>query len=166
MDQSSFLKLTTQLEVSIIWPHVSITPPPVKWVVEKKHQHLLGVTYVLIFKSRTPKILWSYDVRLINSLPSKLLNYKCLFTLLYYDIPDYSSITIFSSLVYACSHPLHRTKLDFRLRKCIYLGLKFGVKGSILYDISNRNIFLFRDTIYFEHIFPFKQNQHPSSSIP
>lgn len=63
--------------------------------------------------------------------------------------------------MFACSLPIHRTKLDSRSNKCIFLGFKQGVKGYILYDIKTRNIFISRDTVFSEHIFPY-QSPTPS----
>lgn len=72
---------------------------------------------------------------------------------------------IFGCLVYACSSKRNHTKLDPRSCKCMYLGTKHGVKGNILYDINNMNIFISRDTIFFEHIFPYTHNNNDTTSI-
>lgn len=76
-------------------------------LVERQHQHLFGVTHVLLFQSHLPKLFWSYTpshvVHLINSLPYKMPSYKSHFNFLYNDMPDYSNIRTFGCLVYACS---------------------------------------------------------------
>lgn len=58
-------------------------------------------------------------------------------------------------------HPLFKitTKLDSRARKCVLLGYKSGVKGEILLDFNNRQIFLSRNVIYHEDVFPYKGSQ-------
>ncbi|MCH79433.1 flavonol sulfotransferase-like protein [Trifolium medium] len=61
----------------------------------------------------------------------------------------------------------HRQKLDSRSRKCVTLGFKSGVKGHILFDLHSREIFISRDVVFFEHIFPYAssiQHKHAKSS--
>lgn len=108
---------------------------PISCLVGRKHQHLLGVIHALLFQSNLPKLFWSYAlsyvVHMIKRLPSKLLDYNCLFQLVFHVLPDYCSIKTFGCLVYTCRSIICRTKLDSRSRKCIYFGIKHGVKGFI-----------------------------------
>ena len=98
---------------------------PAKWVSWKEASTPPLGARALLFQSNTPKIFRSYAlsyiVHLINKRP-KLLHYKCPDTFLYNDIHDYSNIKTFGCLVYACSHPFHKSKLDSMSRKCVYLG--------------------------------------------
>ncbi|GAU20755.1 hypothetical protein TSUD_239490 [Trifolium subterraneum] len=52
----------------------------------------------------------------------------------------------------------NRHKLDSRSRKCLTLGFKTGVKGHILFDLQSKEIFISRDVVFFEHIFPFSNS--------
>ncbi|KAI5391404.1 hypothetical protein KIW84_076273 [Lathyrus oleraceus] len=59
----------------------------------------------------------------------------------------------------------NRKKLDSRSRKCINLGHKPGVKGHLLFDLHNKELFISRDVVFFESHFPYKHNLPlPSSS--
>jgi len=49
-----------------------------------------------------------------------------------------------------------RTKLELKARKCIFLGYKNGIKGYIVLDTNNREIFINRNVIFYEKIFPYK----------
>ncbi|KAI5434750.1 hypothetical protein KIW84_021536 [Lathyrus oleraceus] len=58
----------------------------------------------------------------------------------------------------------NRKKLDSRSRKCINLGHKPGVKGHLLFDLHNKELFISRDVVFFESDFPYKHNPPPPSS--
>ena len=40
-------------------------------------------------------------------------------------------------------------------KKCVFLGYPFWVKGYKVYDLSTKSVFIFRDVIFHENIFPF-----------
>lgn len=123
--------------------------------VERKHQGR-----ALLFQSKLPKQYWSYAILhatyIINRVPSPLLENK-------------SPYTVFGSLCYASTLHAHRTKLEPRARKCVFLGYKTGVKGCALLDLNNKGVlyliliikelFLSRDVTFHENILPYKSTQ-------
>lgn len=147
-----------------------VDTPQQNGLVERNHQHLLEVTRAIIFQYKLPDFFWSralsYVFYIINHLPSRLLQYKCLFTLTYHVTPDYSLMITFGCLVFSCSTKHSRTKLVSRYHKCIYLGIKNDVKCHILYDLYNRNLFISRVTIFFEHLLHFRNKQSPCQITP
>lgn len=128
--------------------------------MERKHQHILGVARSLLFQANLPKSFWAHAighaVHIINRLPTPFLSQKCPFQIVYDCLPDISSLKVFGSLCFASTLQANRHKLDSRSRKCVYLGYKQGVKGHILFDLLNKEIFISRDVIFFEHIFPYQ----------
>ncbi|KAI5419400.1 hypothetical protein KIW84_043538 [Lathyrus oleraceus] len=80
---------------------------------------------------------------------------------------DMHSLKVFGSLAFASTLHMHRTKLEPRGRKCVFLGYKNGMKGVILYDINSHTILVSRNVIHHEHIFPYSNinstnwNYHP-----
>lgn len=75
--------------------------------------------------------------------------------MLYDTAPDLSYLHVFGYLSFARTLSVHRKKFDKRSRKPIYLGVQFSTKCHILFDFQNREIIIFRDTTFFEYIFPF-----------
>ena len=73
---------------------------------------------------------------------------------------------VFGSLCFAITLSANKKKLDSRSRKCIHIRFKDGVKGYILFDLHSKEIFLSRDVIFFEHIFPYQSSVSNDSVTP
>jgi hypothetical protein len=112
-----------------------------------------------MFQSNLPKVSLahaiSHSVHIINRLHTPYLSNKSPFKILYNALHDVSNLKVFGALYYATTLSSHRKKLDSRSRKCIHLGFKSGVKGFVLFDLKSREIFLSRDVIFFETMFPY-----------
>jgi hypothetical protein len=127
--------------------------------VERKHQHILNIARALLFQSFLPKHFWSYAVLhatyIMNRVTTPILNNKSPYELLFGRLPDLNELKVFGSLAYASTLLVHRTKLSARGRKCVFLGYKQGVKGSILFDLVTKEIFISRNVTHHDHILPY-----------
>lgn len=133
--------------------------------VERKHRHILEVTRALLFHSKLSNIFWSFAVShavyLINRMPTKTLENKCPYQILYNSPPTFLDLKVFGCLVFASTLVQQRTKLDSRARKCVFLGYASATKGYILFDLYHQNVFVSRNAIFHENIFPYHTTATP-----
>ena len=112
-----------------------------------------------MFQSKLPKKFWFYvvlhSVYLLNRIPTKLLQNKSSYEILYGHAPDLSKLKVFGCLSYASTLPVNRHTFDPRANKCAFLGYKSGMKGYILVDVHNSEILVSRNVKFFDLEFPF-----------
>lgn len=93
-----------------------------------------------------------------------LIKNKSPYELMHQKSPDYSHFRIFGCLAFASTLASHWTKFLPRARMCIFLGYRPGMKGYKLFDVNNKEIFVSRDVVFHESVFPFLL-MSPSESI-
>lgn len=87
------------------------------------------------------------------------------FDRLYKQKPDYSMLQVFGSLCYTCNVNLHKEKLEPRATiKCIYLGVATQQKGFKVLNINAGQVFVSRDMVFYENIFPYYDISQPHGS--
>ncbi|XP_074321433.1 uncharacterized protein LOC141657940 [Silene latifolia] len=73
--------------------------------VERKHRHLLETARALKFQSNVPLKFWSECLLtatyMINKMPTKLLNWKSPYEVLFGEAPQYDELKVFGSLCFA-----------------------------------------------------------------
>jgi histone deacetylase 1/2 len=94
-------------------------------------------------------------VFLINRLPSKVIENKSPFEKLNGKTPDYTFLRTFGCAVWPNLRPFNSTKLQFRSKKCVFLGYSHLHKGFKCLDPAEGRIYISRDVIFDENIFPF-----------
>lgn len=100
-------------------------------------------------------------MHLINRLSTPFLHNKSPFQIVYNFLPDITFRKVFGSLCFASTLQASRKKLNSRSRKWLYLGFITGVNEHT-FDLNSKEIFLARDVIFFESIFPYKSSENAS----
>ena len=101
-------------------------------------------------------------VFLINRTPSKVIHFATPFERLYNQQPDYSSLRVFGCACWPNLRPYNSRKLEFRSKRCVFLGYSNLHKGYKCLDISTGRVYISRDVVFDEEIFPFK-DRHPNA---
>jgi hypothetical protein len=106
----------------------------------------LSVNIVILLKLVLP---------LINLLPSKVLNFATPVETLLHVNPNYESLRIFGCACWPNLRPYNQRKLAFRSKQCVFLGYSLLHKGVKCLDVSTGRIYISRDVVFDENIFPF-----------
>lgn len=93
-------------------------------------------------------------VYIINRLPTPVLANKAPNEILYNQPVDYDSMKAFGCLVLASNSANKMDKFTARAVPCVFLGYPPGQKGYKLLDLSTKQVFVSRDTVFHETIFP------------
>ena len=136
--------------------------------VERKHQCILNIARALLLQSYLPSKYWGFVVAhavfIMNRVPSNAIQGEIPYKLAYNELPDLSSFKVFGSLCFATTQDCHKSKLDHRARKCVFLGFRQGMKGYVVLDLHTFTITVSRHVQFEETIFPYKSLSPSKSS--
>jgi hypothetical protein len=99
---------------------------------------------------------------LINHLPSRVLNNSTPIELLLGVKPDYSSLRTFGCSCWPNLKPFNQRKLQFRSTQCVFLGYSPLHKGFTCLEVSTSRVYISRDVVFDETIYPFAK-LHPNA---
>ena len=126
---------------------------------ERKHRHIVEVGISLLAHASMPLKYWDEAfiaaTYLINRLPSKVIGNTTPLERLFHQKPDYNSLKVFGCACYPNLRPYNRHKLEFLSTQCVFLGYSNLLKGYKCLEVSTGRIYISRDVIFDETIFPF-----------
>ncbi|RVW23954.1 Retrovirus-related Pol polyprotein from transposon TNT 1-94 [Vitis vinifera] len=136
-----------------------VDTPQQNGIAERKNRHLLEVARSLMFSMNVPKLLWGQVVLtaayLINRMPYRVLKFQTPCQTLLKSFPTTRLISIVPPKIFGCSvfvhiNQQHRSKLDLRSLKCIFLGYSSNQKGYKCYSPVTRKFYNSMDVTFFE----------------
>jgi hypothetical protein len=129
--------------------------------VERKHLHIVEVGLSLLAHASIPLKFWDDAflavVYLINRTPSKILEYKTPLEHLFHQKPDYTSLHVFGCAYWPNLHPYNTPTLEFRSRRCVFLGYSILHKGFKCLNPSSGHVYISCDVTFDGTIFPFSE---------
>ena len=141
--------------------HQSSCPhtPQQNGVVERKHRHIMETARAIRFQGHIPIKFWGEcvlaAVHIINRIPSTVLDNKSPFEMMFSKSPDLSYMRIIGCLCHA-TKLLRTDKFGPRAIRSVFMGYSTTQKGYKLYDLENKVLFISRDVVFTESIFPFQ----------
>ncbi|KAL0291613.1 UNVERIFIED_CONTAM: Retrovirus-related Pol polyprotein from transposon TNT 1-94 [Sesamum radiatum] len=103
---------------------------------------------------------------LVNRLPTFVLQWRAPYEVLYNRPVDYSLIKVFGCLAFAANVHPQKSKFTKRAHRCIFVGYALGKKGYKLYELDENVMFVSRDVIFHDEIFPFMKQTETVSECP
>lgn len=105
---------------------------------------------------------FSTAVYLINRLPSKVIGGDTPFSRLLNSHLDYTSLRTFGCACWPNLRPYNDKKLQFRSKRCVFLGYNNLHKGFKCLDPSVGRVYISRNVIFDVKVFPFA-TLHPNA---
>ena len=133
---------------------------------ERKHRHIVEVGLALLAHASIPLKFWDEAflsvTYLINRTPSRVIHNSTPLKRLFQHDPDYAFLRVFGCACWPNLRPYNAHKLEYRSKRCAFLGYSQLHKGYKCLDISTGRIYISRDVIFDENVFPFSE-LHPNA---
>lgn len=134
--------------------------PQQNGIAERKHRHLVETALTLMIEAQIPTSFWyhscSYAAFLIKRMPSRTLEMKSPYQVLFGQNPEVHTLKIFGTAVYPLLKPFNANKLQPRVVQCVFMGFAMGYKGVICYEIKSRKFIMSRHVTHDEDVYPFQ----------
>jgi hypothetical protein len=132
----------------------------------RKHCHIVEVGLALLANASMPLKYWDdaflTATFLINLIPSKVLDFATPTEKLLHTTPNYDSLPVFGCACCPNLRPYNKQKLSFRSKRCVFLGYSPIHKGVKCLDIATGRVYVSRDVVFDENVFPFAE-LHPNA---
>jgi transposase InsO family protein len=138
---------------------------------ERKHRHIVETGLALLAHASMPIKFWDEAfltaTYLINRMPTRVIDNKCPLERLFKTSPNYSLLKIFGCACWPHLRPYTKHKLSFRSKECVFFGYSALHKGYKCLDVDSGRVYISRDVIFDEGVFPFSRSPpHSPSSMP
>lgn len=135
---------------------------------ERKHRHIVETGLTLLAHASVPFRFWSdafvTACFLINRLPTRLLHMKSPLEVLLHETPDYSFLKVFGCACWPHLRPYNNHKLEYRSKKCVFLGYSPLHKGYKCLHVPTNRVYISRDVVFDETVFPFSTLTPPTDT--
>lgn len=134
---------------------------------ERKHRHIVETGLTLLAHVSVPFPYWSdaffTACFLINRMPSKVIHMQTPLERLLGEVPDYTFFKVFGCACWPNLRPYNNHKLQYRSKKCVFLGYSPLHKGYKCLHVPSNRVYISRDVVFDENVFPFSHAPSPDS---
>lgn len=127
--------------------------------VERKHMHILNSACALRFQVNLPVEFWDFcaltAAYLINRTPTKLLQGKTPFEMIYHRSPPMDHLRVFGCVCYVHNQKHRGDKFESRSNQSIFIGYPFAKKGWRVYNLETGVVSVSRDVVFLETEFTY-----------
>jgi hypothetical protein len=92
---------------------------------------------------------------IMNQIPTPNLSNKSPYHLLFSKPPSYHHLKVFGYLCCSSTLTRNRSKFNARAKPCVFIGYPPNSKGYKLFDLVTKSVFVSRDVVFHETVFPF-----------
>jgi histone deacetylase 1/2 len=136
-------------------------------LAERKHRHIVETGLTLLAQAQMPLRFWDEAFNtacyLINRMPSRTTDQDTPLHRLLKTHPDYSRMRVFGCACWPNLRAYNDRKLSFRTKQCVFLGYSSSHKGYKCLDRATGRIYISRDVVFDESVFPFSIPDHSES---
>lgn len=126
---------------------------------ERKHHYIIEVGLAFLANAYMPLKFWDKafltTAYLINRTPIKVINFETPLEHLFHQTPNYQFLRIFGCACWPNLRPYNNHKLLFRSKQRVFLRYSNLHKGFKCLDIPTGLVYISRDVIFDENVFPF-----------
>ncbi|XP_070050893.1 uncharacterized protein [Nicotiana tomentosiformis] len=119
-------------------------------VAKRKHRTVLEIARALRFQADIPLRFWGECVNtavyLLNRLPSRVINFKSPFEMIYLHAPSLSHLRVFGCLCYAVV-PKYMDKFASKAMPSVLLGYSSTQNGYKPYDLQNKTLLAMKQEV-------------------
>jgi hypothetical protein len=130
--------------------------------IERKHRHIVETRLALLSHANMPFHYWddafSTACYLINRMPTPVLSNRSPFVTLFNCQPNYNFLRVFGCACWPNLRPYNKNKFQPRSIQCLFLGYSPQHKGYKCLHLPTKRLYISRDVIFNEEIFPCQQN--------
>jgi hypothetical protein len=135
---------------------------------ERKHRHIVETGLALFAHAHIPIKFWDdaflIATFLINHMPARVLDNTSPIERLLHTPPNYSMMRVFGCACWPHLRAYNKHKLSFHSKECVFLGYSSLHKRYKCLDQESGRVYVSRDVIFDEHVFPFHRDFQNSDS--
>lgn len=145
------------LEKGILHQTSCVDRPQKNSRVERRHRNLLEMARALRLQAGLPVRMWGdcllAAVYITNRAPSKVIEHKCPYKIMFNKKPNYHMLKTFGCLVMSYNPIRDNDKFKERGVPYISIGYPLGKKGFKLLNLHDNSVFVSRDVKFYEGIY-------------